>query len=123
MLERFWASILALQVNSLDIIENKSLLTETDNLEDPVKIAINKFENYPSVLSIKRTININELFQFSGITLEEILSEINNLDNKRVGLYKYIPTKILKEFSEISCDYLTKIWNEQVIVQKISQMN
>ena len=58
-MERFWASILALQVNSLDIIENKSVLTETDNLEDPVKIAINKFENYPNVLSIKRTININ----------------------------------------------------------------
>ena len=37
-------------VNSLGIIENKSLLTETENLEDPVEIAIKKFENHPSVL-------------------------------------------------------------------------
>ena len=42
-------------VNSLDIIENKSLLTETENLEDPVGIAIKKFENHPSALSIKET--------------------------------------------------------------------
>ena len=31
-------------VNSLDIIENKSLPTETGNLEDPVEMAIKKFE-------------------------------------------------------------------------------
>ena len=75
-------------VNSLDIIENRYLLAETENLGDPVEIAIKTFENHPSVFSIKETININELFQFSEITSEGILSEINNLDNKKVGSYK-----------------------------------
>ena len=79
---------------------------------------IKKFENHLSVLSIKETINIDELFQFSQITSEKILSEINNLSNKKVGSYKNIPTKILKDSSEIICEYLTKIWNEQVIMQK-----
>ena len=59
-------------VNALDIIENKSLI-ETENLEDPFEIAIKKFENHPSVLSVKETININELFLFTEITSEEIL--------------------------------------------------
>ena len=44
-------------VNSFDIIIY--LLTETENLEDRVEIAIKKFENHPSVLLIKETININ----------------------------------------------------------------
>ena len=57
---------------------------------------------------MKETININELFQFPEITSEEILSEINNLDNKIVGSYKNISIKILKEFSEITCEYLKK---------------
>ena len=57
---------------------------------------------------MKKTININELFQFPEITSEEILSEINNLDNKKVGTYKNISIKILKEFSEITCEYLKK---------------
>ena len=101
-------------VNSLDIIENKSLLTETKNLEDPIEMAIKKFENHPSVLSIKETISINELFQFS----DKILSEVNNLDNKKVGSFENIPIKILIESSEINCGYLTKIWHEQVIMRK-----
>ena len=41
-------------VNSLDIIENKSLLTETGNLEVSIEIAINKFENHPSALSFNK---------------------------------------------------------------------
>ena len=32
-------------VTSLDIIENKSLLTKTENLEDPVEIPRKEFEN------------------------------------------------------------------------------
>ena len=37
-------------VNSVGITENKHLLTETGNLEDPIKISIKKFENHPSIL-------------------------------------------------------------------------
>ena len=40
-------------VNSLDITENKYLLTETKNLEDPIEKAINRIEHHHSVLSIK----------------------------------------------------------------------
>ena len=43
------------------------------------------------------------------ITSEEVLSEINNLDSKKVGSYKNIPTKILKETSEISSEHLARI--------------
>ena len=75
-------------VNFLENIENKSLLTETKNLEDPVEIAVKKFENQPSVFLIKETININELFRFSEIASEEDLSEINNLENKKIQKYK-----------------------------------
>ena len=94
-------------VNSLDIIENKSLPTETGNLEDPVEMAIKTFE-ITLVFFQYRKRNINELFQFSEITSEEILSEINNLDNEKVGSYKNISNKLLRLSSEISCEYLTK---------------
>ena len=105
-------------VNSLDIIENKSLPTETGNLEDPVEMAIKKFEITLVFFQYRKLFNINELFQFSEITSEEILSEINNLDNEKVGSYKNISNKLLSLSSEISCEYLTNIWNEQVIMQK-----
>ena len=50
--------------------------------------------------------------------MSEVLSEINNLDSKKVGSCKNIPTKILKGTSEISHKHLAKIWNEQVIRSK-----
>ena len=60
-------------------------------------------------------VNVEQYFQFSEITSEEVLSKINNLDSKNIGSCKNIPTKILKESSEISSEHLAKIWNEQVI--------
>ena len=85
-------------VDSFDNIENKSLLIETKNLEDPVEIVIKKFENHLSVFLIKGTVNINELFQFSEIASEQVLSEINDLENKKfdskIQKYKNQNTKI-----------------------------
>ena len=52
-------------VNSIGITENKHLLTEAGNLENPVEISIKKFENHPSILSINENINIEQSFQFS----------------------------------------------------------
>ena len=49
-------------VNFLEITENKYLLTETKNLEDPIEKAINKFENHHSVLSIKGNYHYQWIF-------------------------------------------------------------
>ena len=82
---------------------------------DSIKISINQFENHPGILSINENINVEQSFQLPEITSQEVLSEINNLDSKKVGSYKNISTTIQKETSEISSDHLTKTWNEQVI--------
>ena len=52
-------------VNSIGITENKHLLTEAGNSENPIEISIKKFENHPSILSINENINIEQSFQFS----------------------------------------------------------
>ena len=72
-------------VNSIGTTENKYLLTETGNLEDPIETFIKKFENHPSILSINKNINVEQSFQFSEITSEEVIGEINNLGSKKVG--------------------------------------
>ena len=95
-------------VKPIGITENKHLLTETVNLEDPIEISIKNFENHLSIPSINENINIEQSFQFSEITSEEVLSEINNLYSKKVASFKNIPTKILKESSEISSEHLAK---------------
>ena len=60
-------------------------MTETSNLEDPIEISIKKFENHPSILSTNDNINVEQSFQFSEITSAEVITEINNMDSKKVG--------------------------------------
>ena len=55
-------------------------------------------------------------FTFSSVTVEEILSEIFSLDIKKAGTLKNIPTKHLKETSEICGEYLINVWNNQIVL-------
>ena len=60
-------------------------LGNTTNLSDPVKIAINKFENHPSAQVIRENINLNQEFFFKEVEVDEILKEIGNLDSNKSG--------------------------------------
>ena len=71
-------------VSSLDITENKDLLTDHTNIDDPVEIAVKKFENHPSILDIKKNVTIKTLFSFSQVNAAEMLLEINELDRKKL---------------------------------------
>ena len=57
-------------VSSLDIIENRFLLTETNNEQTAVGEAITKFEKHPSIISIKENVNIDLRFSFSEVNVD-----------------------------------------------------
>ena len=101
-------------VKSLGIKENQYILSNTGESADPVDIALNKFEHHPSILAIKENISFENMFTFSSVTVEEILSEISSLDSKKAGTFKNIPTKHLKETSDICSEYLLKLKHRQM---------
>ena len=51
-------------VSSLAIEENRALLDEVDDLSDPVKAAVKKFGNHPSIIDIKKNVSITSKFCF-----------------------------------------------------------
>ena len=102
-------------VKSLGIKENQHILPNTGESTDPVDIAINKFEQHPSILAIKENVSFENMFTFSSVTIEEILSEISSLDSKKPGTFKNIPTKHLKETGGICSDYLLNVWNNEIV--------
>ena len=69
-------------VGSLDINENRFLLTDTENLDDPVNIAIKKFESHPSILEIKDNVE-SSIFCFTEVELSDIEAELNRLSTKK----------------------------------------
>ena len=92
--------------------------SEAENVSNPVEIAIRKFENHPSVQAIKQNISVNKDFYFSNTEVSDILKETTALNNKKNGTFGNIPTKLLKEVSDICAPALNDIWNNEIITQK-----
>ena len=108
-------------VSSLNIKENSLLLSQCKHLENPIEKIIKKYEVHPSILTIKENVNVINSFEFSKISSEQVLSEINKIDAKKVGTYLNIPAKILKKASNVIVNYLTAIWNDQIVGQNTFQ--
>ena len=102
-------------MDSLEIIENRFLLSATMCEESGIDRAIAKFKNHPSVLNIKEHIEINEIFSFQVIDVNTITSEINRLKSKKSGTFMNIPAKQLKCTVDIISEPLMNIWNNEII--------
>ena len=106
-------------MRSLEIIENRFLVTETNNEESGVSEAIQKYENHPSVISIKENVKIDHEFSFSDVTIDEIKVEIKRLNIKKSGTFMNIPTKHLQQSIDIICEPLMYIWNNEIVINKL----
>lgn len=106
-------------VKSLELSGSIYSLTNTGNLTDPVEKAIKRFEKHPSILAIKENINPGKnYFNFFEVTHTELVSELNQLDPKKSGLQDSIPSKILKESSDLCAKHLMEIWNKEILQNK-----
>ena len=105
-------------VTSLDIKINPFLMNDPGDLENPVDIALKKFESHPSILAIKNNVEVNSTFVFSMVTPKDILSKIKELNPRKSGTFMNIPVSILKEVQDIAAEPLAKIWNTEIISNK-----
>ena len=67
-------------VSSLDIKINPALLNDPGDLENPVDIALKKFESHPSILAIKNNVEDTSTFVFSEVTPEVMKVKIKKLN-------------------------------------------
>ena len=94
-------------VKSLDIKENRYLLTENNNIDDPIDAAIKKFALHPSILKIKEKVKC-DIFAFNE-------QELRNLDTKKSTTFNNIPPKHLKENYDICSRNIMQLINETII--------
>ena len=72
-----------------------------ENINDPLLKAIVRYRNHPSIVAIKKFCNSKSHFSFKNVQKEEIITELNNLNIIKATLNADIPTKIIKENSDI----------------------
>ena len=72
-------------MESLGISENKLLLNPVMEQDLDVDRCIKKFDSHPSIISIKRHVKIEAVFDFAPITAEDI-DKLNNKYSKQLDL-------------------------------------
>jgi exonuclease III len=102
-------------VSSLSIHENRALIDDVNDETDPVRKAVKKFQHHPSIIDIKKHVQVLEKFSFWGVDVKEMTSEINNLDAKKSGTFMNIPVNILKEAVDIVAEPLSQIWKVEIV--------
>ena len=101
-------------VTSLDINENKFLLTESNENSDPIDHILKTYRFHPSVLKIKGKVPQSKRFFFHNVTLSDIENELQKLNTKKSSTLNNIPTNILKSYADLCSGTLHNIFNESL---------
>ena len=107
VLNTFFSNI----VQNLDIQQYNVDDPICENINDPILKAIVRYRNHPSIVAIKKFCNFKSHFYFKNVQKEEILKELNNLNINKATQNTDIPTKIIKENSDIFGDFIFSNFN------------
>ena len=107
VLNAFFSNI----VQNLDIQQYNVDDLICENINDPLLKAIVRYRNHPSTVAIKKFCNSKSHFSFKNVQKEEILKELNNLNINKATQNTDIPTKIIKENSDIFGDFIFSNFN------------
>ena len=88
-------------VKNLNISQYFDLDFVIENIKDPTLKAILKYKKHPSILAIRNKCNRNGIFSFREVSFKEIETEIRLLKLNKASQNSDIPTKIIKENSDI----------------------
>ena len=75
---------------------------QSENIDEVLDNIIEKYKLHPSILKIKKNVNVIDKFKFNDTTEGEIYSKIKSLDPKKACMENDIPAKMLIGTNDIS---------------------
>ena len=100
-------------MKSLNLEIPSDFINATDDSDDPIESAIFAYSNHPSIIKISENVT-KSVFSFKSINLQDIENEIKNLESKKANTSNGIPTKDLKESSDIVGTYILDLINNVI---------
>ena len=76
--------------------------------------AVVKYRAHPCIIAVKENCNSSTRFNFSFVDKEDILKEIKNLKANKATQNTDIPTKLIKENSDIFADFIFENLNDSI---------
>ena len=96
-------------VINLNIPETEYSSTIIAGTNEIVSIAIERYEHHPSIAKINNISTTDQTFSFQHVSREEIQKEIANLNPTKASQDNDIPTRIIKENSDILCEFIYNV--------------
>ena len=101
-------------VKSLNLgIPNEYISKKSTVSTDPIDTIISKYSNHPSIKLINDNV-IKGKFSFNLASLDDVKNIIAKLDVKKASLSSSIPSKFIKDYSDICSKPLTDIINDGI---------
>ena len=123
VLNEFFSNV----VNNLNIPQFNQIDRTSENISDPVIIAIVKYIAHPSVIAIKENCTPKSNFNFLFVEKVDILKEIQMLQSNKATQNTDIPTKLIKDntdiFAELVFTSLNKGIEQSVFPSKLKLAN
>ena len=107
------SDFLSNSIKSLDVEIQREYLQESVVSDDPNDKIIHKYSSHPSIKLITDNV-IKSKFSFSEFNLSDVEKVIAAHESKKAPICNSIPTKILKENSNVCCEPLTHIINNDI---------
>ena len=101
-------------VKNLNISQYSDFDPIIENVKDRNLKAILKYEKHRSILAIRTKCNRNGAFYFREVSFKEIETEIRLLKLNKASQYSDIPTKIIKENSDIFSNFICESINNSI---------
>ena len=119
--KKFWKVVKPLLSNKIVSSEKITLVEGTKNFKngkETAKVlavvgAILKYRTHPSIIAIKENCNSSTRFNFSFVDKKD-MKEIKNLKPNKATQITDIPTKLIKENSDIFADFIFENLNESI---------
>ena len=102
-------------VKNLNISQYSDFDPIIEKVKDPTLKAILKYEKHPSILAMRTKCNRNGAFSFKEVGFKEIETETRLLKPNKASQYSDIPTKIIKENSDIFSSFICESINNSII--------
>ena len=110
ILNEFFSNI----ITTLGIPQYNETEPMNQNIGDPLMKTVMNDRFHPSIVAIKKSCNSGLSFSFCQVEHDEIMKEINNLKTNKATQSTDIPTKLIKENSDIFGDFIFGNYNNYV---------
>ena len=87
--------------DSLNIPALSENLVPTNEIIDPLDIALTKYKFHPSIKRIKEGVQVEQRFEFKHVSLQEVVVQLHKLNPKKSCPVGSLPTRLLKEHFEV----------------------